>query len=148
MGTFPLNFLQVLPPVVQVHLFFLTCYHSPQIRALMGQKKVKGLLRNTAIQREGNTVGFLIPGAFSKVRLTYPHQLFQTSILTCLLSCPKVQQCYIPIQIISLPPKTSYHLCFPPSHSLSLSRCLYFPPFNKSDLDKKPECLQYFSSTG
>lgn len=26
-GTFPLSFLQVLSPVVQVHLFFLRCYH-------------------------------------------------------------------------------------------------------------------------
>lgn len=62
---------------------------------------------------------FLIPGAFSKARVTYPHHVFQTCILTCLHSCPKVQQCSVPMQIISLPPKTSYHLCFPPAHSLS-----------------------------
>lgn len=39
--------------------------------------------------------------------------------LQCLHSCPKVQQCSVPMQIISLPPKTSYHLCSPPAHSLS-----------------------------
>lgn len=87
-----------------------------------------------------------IPGVFSKARVTYPHQVFHTSILTCLHSCPEVQQCCVPMEIISLPPKTSKHLCSPPVHSLSLSRCLYFPSFNKSDFDKKQGCLQYFSN--
>lgn len=121
-------------------LLLLRCYHYPQIRALMGQKKVKGLLRNTEIQRQGTTVGF--PGAFSKARVTYPHQVFQTSILTYLHSCPKVQQCYVPRQITSLPPKTSYHLCLPPA----LDECVFLHLINQTLT--KNESVLYFSNAG
>jgi len=62
--------------------------------------------------------------------LRQPHHSF---ILQCLHSCPKAQQCYVSVQIISLLPNASYHLCLPPASYLSFTKCLHFLSFNKSD---------------
>lgn len=117
---------------VQVHLFFIRCYHCPLIMALMGQKKVKWLLQrycNSKTRQHNEISSFLVYSLNQGTHLCQPHH---GSILKCSHSCPKAQQCYMPMPILSLLPKK--HL--PPAHYLSFSKCLHFLSFNKSDFYK------------
>lgn len=131
MGTLPLDFLQEFSPAVQVHLFFLRCYHPPDQgfdRSEKGQRTCEKYCNSKTRQHRGISqflVHSLKPGLPIPTRYSRPPPLHictavqKSSSATC-----KLFHC------LSRHPTTSAFLLLIPC--LSVNVCIFLHLINQT----------------